>query len=431
MAGIGRRGLLAGAAGAVAGAWAGGGAARAEPGPEPGPGPGAGGELERPTEPAPPTGPRPELRAMWVATVAGVDWPGRAGAPAAEQRAELLELLDRAVACRLNAVILQVRPTADTLWPSECEPWSQWLTGEQGKDPGWDPLGTAVAEAHARGLELHAWFNPYRIAHHADRARLVARHPARLHPEWTVVHGGRLYYDPGVPEVRELVRRVVLEAVGRYPLDAVHFDDYFYPYPIVGERFADDASFLRHGAGHPTRADWRRANTDALVGDLGERVRAVRPGTRFGVSPFGIWRHATSDPAGSATRAGVQSYDDLYADTLGWARRGWVDYLAPQLYWHLGHPTADYAVLARWWAAALRETPAALYVGEALYKADPKSPVPRWRDPAELSRHLDLTRGLPEVRGHAYFSARQVASDANGAMSRLLADHYREPAPAR
>ncbi|MEW2250286.1 family 10 glycosylhydrolase [Streptomyces sp. NPDC006975] len=369
-----------------------------------------------------------ELRGVWLATVENRDWPSQPGLSAAEQRAELLGHLDTAVRRRLNTVIFQVRPTADALWPSPYEPWSQYLTGTQGKDPGWDPLGTAVAEAHARGLQLHAWFNPYRVANHDDPSRLVATHPARRHPDWVVSYGGRLYYNPGLPEVRTFVEDAMLDAVRRYPLDGVHFDDYFYPYPVAGQTFDDDEAYDTYGGGHPSRAAWRRHNIDSLIREMGARTKALRPTTRFGVSPFGVWRNSSTDARGSDTRAGVQSYDDLYADTRTWVREHWVDYLVPQLYWNIGLEAADYATLVPWWAQVAQGTPTRLYVGEALYKAgDPAQPA-AWQDPGELSRHLTLAKKYPQVCGHVFFSAKEVAADPLGAMSRVVADHYGQPA---
>ncbi|MFI5804054.1 glycoside hydrolase family 10 protein [Streptomyces sp. NPDC051561] len=364
------------------------------------------------------------MRGVWLATVANRDWPSRKGLSAAEQRAELLVHLDNAVKARLTAVVLQVRPTADALWPSRYEPWAQCLTGEQGRDPGWDPLAVAVEEAHRRGLELHAWFNPYRVANHTDVNRLSAAHPARLHPEWVVPYGGRLYYHPGLPEVRRFVQDAMLDAVRRYELDAVHFDDYFYPYPVAGKVFDDADAYARYGADFADLGDWRRHNTELLVREMGERIREVRPGVRFGVSPFGVWRNASADPEGSRTRAGVGTYDDLFADTRKWVREGWVDYICPQLYWHVGLPEADYAELVRWWAQAVRGTGVDLYVGEALYKAgDPAQPA-AWQDPAELSRHLTLASDFPEVGGHVFFAGRELAKDRIGAMGRVVRDHY-------
>lgn len=321
-------------------------------------------------------------------------------------------------------MFLQVRPTADALWPSPYEPWAQCLTGVQGQDPGWDPLGTAVREAHARGLELHAWFNPYRVANHTDPSRLVATHPARLHPDWVLPYGGKLYYNPGLPEVRTFVQDAMLDAVSRYDIDGVHWDDYFYPYPVAGQVFADDAAYEEYGADFPDRAAWRRDNTDLLVSGMAERIKEIKPGARFGISPFGVWRNAATDPLGSDTRAGVQTYDDLHADTRKWVKEGWIDYICPQIYWNIGFAAADYAKLLPWWAETVRGTGVGLYVGEALYKAgDPAQPA-AWQDPAELSRHLDLAATHPEVGGHVFFSAQHVEADRIGAMARVVADHY-------
>ncbi|MET8075987.1 family 10 glycosylhydrolase [Streptomyces sp. NPDC005303] len=369
-----------------------------------------------------------EMRGVWLATVSNRDWPSKPGLTAAQQRAELIAHLDRAAADRLNAVMFQVRPTADALWPSPYEPWSQYLTGTQGKDPGWDPLGTAVTEAHRRGLQLHAWFNPYRIANHADPTKLVASHPAREHPDWVVPYGGKLYYNPGLPEVRAFVQDAILDAVRRYPVDAVHFDDYFYPYPVAGQTFDDDAAYDAYGGAFSNRADWRRDNIDKLVLETAARIKRIRPTAQFGISPFGVWRNAATDPLGSDTRAGVQSYDDNFADTRKWVREGWIDYLVPQLYWNIGFAAADYAELVPWWARQAQGSRTRLYLGEALYKAgDPAQPA-AWQDPAELSRHLTLAREYAQVRGHVFFAAREVTSDRIGAMARVVADHYQKPA---
>lgn len=361
---------------------------------------------------------------MWMATVSNIDWPSAPGLTAEQQRSELLVHLDTAAERRLNAVVLQVRPTADALWPSPYEPWAECLTGTQGRDPGWDPLGTAVAEAHARDLQLHAWFNPYRVANHTDPARLAASHPARRHPEWVLPYGGKLYYDPGLPEVRRFVQDAMLDAVRRYDVDAVHWDDYFYPYPVAGQDFADDGTYARHGGGFPDKASWRRHNTDLLVSEMSARIKEAKPDVAFGVSPFGVWRNAATDPEGSNTTAGVQTYDDLYADTRKWVREGWLDHVVPQLYWHIGLAAADYAELLPWWDETVRGTGVGLYVGEALHKAgDPAQPA-AWQDPGELSRHLELAKGYAGVGGHCFFSAKEVARDRIGAMAAVVADHY-------
>ncbi|KNB49756.1 glycoside hydrolase family 10 protein [Streptomyces caatingaensis] len=365
-----------------------------------------------------------EFRGMWAATVANLDWPSKPGLSPDRQKRELRALYDAALARRLNVVILQIRPTADAFWPSRYEPWSEYLTGRQGRDPGWDPLAFAVREAHDRDLQLHGWFNPYRIANHTDPGRLVRSHPARVHPSWAVPYGGKLYYNPGLPEVRRFVQDAMLDAVWRYDLDGVHFDDYFYPYPVAGKEFDDTAAWREHGRGFPSRAAWRRDNIDRLVRETGERIKSRRKHVRFGVSPFAVWRNRSTDSRGSDTRAGVQTYDDLYADTRTWVREGWIDYIVPQVYWHIGNSAADYAKLVPWWAKTVRGTGVDLYVGEALYRQGASGQPAPWQDPAELSRHLTLARRHTEVRGNVYFSARQVADDPVGAMARVVRDHY-------
>lgn len=369
-----------------------------------------------------------EMRGMWLATVSNRDWPSRPGLSRARQQRELTALLDAAVRRRLNTVIFHVRPTADALWPSPYEPWSRFLTGTQGRNPGWDPLGTAVEEAHARGLELHAWFNPYRVALHTDPSRLAASHPARRHPEWVVPYEGKLFYNPGLPDVRAFVQRAMLDAVRRYPVDGVHFDDYFYPYPVAGRSFDDDAAYARHGGGFASRAAWRRDNIDLLVRETAAAVRRTRPGTQFGISPFGVWRNASTDGRGSDTKAQTQAYDDLYADTRKWVREGWIDYVVPQLYWNIGLTAADYATLVPWWAGVARGSRTRLYVGEALYRAGDPAQGSAWQNADELSRHLTLAKKHREVRGHVFFAAKEVADDPSGAMARVVADHYRRPA---
>ncbi len=241
-------------------------------------------------------------------------------------------------------------------------------------------------------------------------------------------YGGKLYYNPGLPEVRAFVQEAMLDAVRRYPVDGVHFDDYFYPYPVAGQTFDDSAAYRTHGSG--SRADWRRGNIDLLVRETAARVKEIRPTAQFGISPFGVWRNAASDARGSATRAGVQTYDDLYADTRKWVAEGWIDYVVPQLYWHIGQDGADYADLVPWWAEVARGSRTRLYIGEALYKAGDPAQADAWEDAGELSRHLALAARHPEVRGHVFFAARDMATDRVGAMARVAADHYTRPAGA-
>jgi uncharacterized lipoprotein YddW (UPF0748 family) len=363
-----------------------------------------------------------ETRAVWIATVGNIDWPSKPGLSAADQQREYRTLLDDVQRHGLNTVIVQVRPTADALWPSPYEPWSHWLTGEQGKDPGYDPLAFLVEEAHARGLEFHAWFNPFRVSKQADPARLVPEHPARRHPDWVFAYGGQLYYDPGEPAVRALVTDVVLDVAERYPVDGVHFDDYFYPYPVGGEQIPDSETFAEYGGDFSDVGDWRRHNVDELVKGVSERLSGLDRDIAFGISPFGVWRNEAADPRGSATTA-IQSYDTTYADSYTWVREGWVDYIVPQVYWEIGHPSADYAVLVPWWADVVAGTSVELYIGQAAYKVGSS---PAWGD-GELTAHLNLDREHPEVRGDVYFSARSLSTNAAAAMRRVTADHYSCP----
>jgi uncharacterized lipoprotein YddW (UPF0748 family) len=374
-----------------------------------------------------PASPKQQLRAEWIASVTNIDWPSARGLSADQQKAELIRWYDEAVALGLNAVVGQVRPTADAFWPSPFEPWSHWLTGTQGRDPGYDPLAFAVEEAHKRNLEFHGWFNPYRVSMGTDVNALVPTHPARVHPDWVLPYGGKLYYNPGIPEVRRFTVDAIMDAVRRYDIDAVHFDDYFYPYPVAGQVFGDAATYAQYGGGL-SLADWRRENVDLLISELSAAIRSAKPWVQFGVSPFAIWRNASTDPAGSPTQGGVQTYDDLYADTVKWVREGWLDYITPQVYWNIGFEIADYAKLVPWWSDIVAGTDVNLYIGHANHKvANPAQP-PQWQDPEEMSRQLTFNRDYPEVGGDIYFSAAQVRANRLSHMTIVQQDHYQRPA---
>jgi uncharacterized lipoprotein YddW (UPF0748 family) len=382
-----------------------------------------------PSCPAPgPATPQHQLRAEWIASVTNIDWPSRPGLSAAEQKAELLRWYDEAVALGLNSVVVQVRPTADAFWPSRYEPWSTWLTGKQGQDPGYDPLGFAVSEAHKRNLEFHAWFNPFRVSMNTDVDALVPTHPARVHPDWVVPYGGKLYYDPGQPQVQKFTVDAIMDAVRRYDIDAVHFDDYFYPYPVAGQTFDDADTYAKYHGDFDNVADWRRHNIDTVISGLSHAIRTAKPWVQFGVSPFAIWRNASTDPEGSPTQGGVQTYDDLYADTRKWVREGWLDYIAPQVYWNIGFAVADYAKLVPWWSDVVAGTGVNLYIGQANYKvADPAQQAP-WQDPNEMSKHLTFNADYPQVGGDIYFSATQVRANKLDHMTIVERDHYQDPA---
>lgn len=367
--------------------------------------------------------PAREMRGVWIASVANIDWPSAPGLGVRAQQDEYRAALDLAAERGLNAVFSQVRPTADAFWPSPHEPWSRYLTGTQGRDPGYDPLAFQIQEAHARDLEFHAWFNPYRVAMSEDPATLVADHPARRNPDWVWPYGGKLYYDPGLPEVRAFALEAMLDAVERYDVDGAHFDDYFYPYPVAGQEVPDAATYAVHAAPGQSLADWRRENIDLLVQEFGHRVHAIKPWVRFTISPFGIWRNRASDPAGSDT-SGTESYTAISADSRRWVRERWVDGLIPQVYWQVGHPAADYDTLARWWDEVAAGTDVSLWIGEAAYKAAAGT----FPDPEELSRHVALCRTLPRVGGAVHFSLTSLRTDTTGSVDRMVDERYAHPA---
>ncbi|GAA3508651.1 family 10 glycosylhydrolase [Streptosporangium album] len=369
--------------------------------------------------------PKRQLRGVWIATVKNIDWPSRTGLPVARQQAEYVRILDNAVKRRLNAVFVQVRPASDALYKSSLEPWSQYLTGKAGKDPGWDPLTFLVAEAHKRGLEFHAWFNPYRAAADGDVSKLPANHPARLHPDWIVRYAGLIYYNPGLPQVRDHVAAVVKDVVTRYDVDGVHFDDYFYPYPTGGAEFADGAAFKKYGKGE-NLADWRRSNVNKLIAQVDRTVHETKQYVKFGVSPFGIWRNRSEDPTGSAT-AGMSAYDSIYADARHWIRKGTVDYVTPQLYWPSGFKAADYDVLMPWWANEVKGTDVHLYIGQALYLVGTTTNA-AWTSPEELPSHLAQNRKHKQVKGDVYFSAKQLLTNPLRVMDRIAKNYYSHPA---
>ncbi|GER88229.1 hypothetical protein KDW_23910 [Dictyobacter vulcani] len=348
-----------------------------------------------------------EMRGVWIATVDNLDWPSRPCLAADVQRQEFRARLDEVRAMHLNTVVVQVRPMADAFYPSHYAPWSRFLTGMQGKNPGYDPLAFMLAEAHKRGLAFHAWFNPYRVANQDNVNVLVANHPARSHPDWLVHYGGQLYYNPGIPAVREFVINSILEVVRRYAIDAVHLDDYFYPYPVAGQAFPDQETYQRYGTRtFATKGDWRRDNINQFVHELSQRIKQLKPRVEFGISPFGVWRNKSAEASGSDTRAQVTDYDNLYADIRHWIRQRWLDYVVPQIYWNIGFAPADYQTLVRWWAHEVDGSPVQLYIGQAAYKVGTQ-PGP-WSDPHQIQQQLQMNRHYPLVRGSIFFSLKDL-----------------------
>ena len=365
--------------------------------------------------------PKREFRAAWIQSVNGQF----RGMPTEKLKQNLIGQLNSLQKAGINAIIFQVRPEADALYASRLEPWSRFLTGVQGKEPEpyWDPMQFMIDECNKRGMEFHAWINPYRTKT-TLKSELAPNHVYNIHPEWFVTYGDQLYFDPALPESRRHICMVVSDIVSRYDVDAIHMDDYFYPYPIKGKDFPDDASFARFGGGFSNKGDWRRSNVNVLIKKLHETIREIKPWVKFGVSPFGIYRNESSDPLGSKTK-GLQNYDDLYADVLLWAREGWIDYNIPQIYWHIGHPVADYETLVKWWARNTENRP--LFIGQSVMNtvqnADPKNPSIN-----QLPRKMALQRAYQTIGGSCQWPASAVVENAGKYRDALIAEYHKYPA---
>ncbi|PRY99858.1 glycoside hydrolase family 10 protein [Marinilabilia salmonicolor] len=371
--------------------------------------------------------PKREMRAIWIATVANIDWPSKSGLSVELQQDEMLELFDLAKEYNLNTVIFQVRPSTDAFYPSELEPWSQWLTGEQGQapDPFYDPLEFAIEEGRKRGLEIHLWLNPYRAVVDTAKASIAVDHPVNQHPEWFVTYGKARYFNPGLPETRNHVATVVADVLKRYNVDALHFDDYFYPYRISGEEFPDQEAFEMYPRGFTAdqKDDWRRDNVDLIIEQLHDTIENVNPSVAFGISPFGVWRNQSVDPRGSATRAGQTNYDDLYANILRWQEEGWIDYITPQIYWHIGKEVADYAIIADWWSK--NALGCRLYIGQAFYRINRDSKDREWRSSRQILKQINLNRTYPNIDGSMFFSAKSLRNNPRRLKEKLLRRVYR------
>ncbi len=372
--------------------------------------------------------PKYEFRAVWVATVNNIDWPSEPGLSTEQQQKEIIDILNLHQDLGINTIILQVRPTADAFYPSDLEPWSRYLTGIPGKAPSpfYDPLEFWVSECHKRGMELHAWLNPYRVAQNSNEP-LAGNHIAFQHPDWILEYGEKLYFDPGLPETREFVVKVVKDIVSRYDIDAIHFDDYFYPYPLA-EEFPDTASFAKYSRGFlpEDKADWRRENVDIIIKMLNDTIKATKPWVKFGISPFGVWRNKSDDPLGSDTKAGTTNYDQLYANIIKWQESGWIDYCLPQLYWQIGHSTVDFNLLANWWKNHAYGR--AMYIGHAVYKSDAASTIKEWTLPEELPKQIKTTREIYEIGGSAFYSSNHFLRDLMGFQDSLKYNYYKAPA---
>ncbi len=372
------------------------------------------------------------FRGAWIATVANIDWPSKEAVGNTEkQQTEMLFLLDSLHTIGINAIIFQVRPTADALYYSELEPVSHWLTGVQGswgEQTPWDPLEWTIDEAHQRNMEVHVWLNPYRVnLATTDTSILAPNHIMRRHPDWFWCYNKQWYFDPGLDETREWICTIVQDIVERYDIQAIHMDDYFYPYPAGGKALPDEHTFARLPRGYEDIKEWRRNNVDMAIQDISATIRDCRPDVQFGISPFGVWRNADVDSTGSATTAGITNYDDLYANIRLWIQAGWIDYVLPQLYWEIGKKVADYEVLAHWWANEVRGTDCKLYIGMAPYRLENASPKTPWGKGNEISRQMQLNRTIPEITGECFYSTRPLLRNPRGVCDSIVS--YPLPSP--
>jgi uncharacterized lipoprotein YddW (UPF0748 family) len=344
-----------------------------------------------------------EFRGAWIATVANIDWPSKPGLPAIEQQQEFIKQLETLKSVGCNAVIVQIRPVCDALYASKIEPWSHYLTGRQGEPPFpyYDPLIFMINETHKRNMEFHAWFNPFRALMDNKKNPNPAKHVTRIHKDWIVNYDGKAIIDPGIPDAREYVISVIADVVKRYDIDAVHLDDYFYPYRVPKQQFNDTKSFAKYGHGED-KDEWRRENVSLFISLLNTSIKHIKPYVKLGISPFGVWRNKSKDPQGSETRGGQTTYDDLYADVLLWMQKGWVDYMMPQLYWEHNHKAAPFNVLQPWWYEHCYQRH--VYYGLGLYRMTDARSGP-WTSEKELLWQLHDIRGKCPNSGYSFYSS--------------------------
>ncbi len=351
--------------------------------------------------------PDEEFRGVWIATVVNIDWPKNGNDTASKKKQDFLEILDFYENLNFNAVVVQVRTAGDAFYPSQQAPWSKYLTGQQGKAPKdfEDPLAWMINETHDRGMEFHAWLNPYRATFDMDTLGLDATHDFNQHRDWMIKYGKKFYYNPGLPEVRDKFALVVKELVENHDIDAIHFDDYFYPYKITGEVFNDSLAFQSKKLPNQSLDEWRRSNVDSLVRQVHTTIKKSKPWVQFGISPFGVWRNKNVDPKGSDTKAGQTNYDDLYANPLLWMEKGWIDYIAPQAYWSMDYPPASHRSVSEWWSK--QKGAVNLYMGNGPYKIKNNSDK-AWNNCNEIPKQLKFSRLLPKVNGNIFFSAKSL-----------------------
>jgi uncharacterized lipoprotein YddW (UPF0748 family) len=379
--------------------------------------------------PIAPYAPKREMRGVWISSVLNIDYPSGPSPDDNFLRDTWIRLIDTHKALGINTLFVQIRPTSDALYPSKLVPWSRYLTGQSGLAPynNFDPLEFMIQTAHARGLEFHAWLNPYRASMDGQTAVSFApNHVLNTHPEWCFLYNKKYIMNPGLPDVRNHIREVVKEIITRYEVDGIHFDDYFYPYKEGNQEINDYQTFQQYQAGFSNIEDWRRNNVDLLISDLSQTIRLIKPRVQFGISPFGIWRNNNRDPEGSDTRGG-SSYDGLYADVRKWLRSDWIDYVVPQVYWTIGFNIADHEKIMKWWSNnAFGKN---VYSGLGTYRVGQGgSKDPAWNNPNEIPRQIRLSRSLPNVFGSVHFSSKSLLNNALGVSDSLKYNYYNTPA---
>ncbi len=369
--------------------------------------------------------PEKEFRGVWVATVVNIDWPQNGTDALEKQKADYIALLEDYEALNFNAIIVQIRTAGDAFYPSKLAPWSRFLTGKEGEasDGHVGLLEWMIEETHQRGFEFHAWLNPYRATFDENTTILNEQHDFHQHPEWMVKYGKKYYYNPGIPEVQNHLVAIIDEVVANYDIDAIHFDDYFYPYRIQGERFADSLTYENYRLPQQSQADWRRSNIDSLVKKTHQSIKEKKPWVQLGISPFGVWKNKSTDPKGSDTRAGQTTYEDLYADPLTWMKNGWIDYLIPQVYWSMDLPVASHRKIVDWWASQ-KSPHTNLYIGNGAYKIRNNSDL-AWENKKEIPNQLLLARKTKEITGNVYFSAKSLRGQHRDITKQLKRKYYK------
>ncbi|MFM6977054.1 MAG: glycoside hydrolase family 10 protein [Sphingobacteriaceae bacterium] len=366
--------------------------------------------------------PKREFRGVWIATVANIDWPSKPGLSSEEQQKELIAILDNHQKSGINAVMLQIRPAADAFYGQGKELWSRFLTGMQGKAPVpyYDPLAFAIGEAHRRGMELHAWFNPYRATSDLIDRNTSPNHISKQKPEWFFTYSGKKLFNPGLPEVREYIISVIMDVVRNYDIDGVHFDDYFYPYPEAGQVINDYSAYQLYGANYKDINDWRRQNVDTLIHMVSDSIHHAKAYVKFGISPFGIWRNQSQDPEGSATN-GLDGYGKLYADARKWVKSGWIDYINPQIYFPFNYAAAAYEKLVDWWSNNSFDKH--LYIGIGAYRAIEKRNG--WQYPSQIPDQIRYLRQNARVQGSIFFSSKSLRDNLAGLNDSLQTNFHK------